>query len=737
MFALLLVAVAAIALCFVVGAPTRADAATYRQWTMQGVTFDDGGAMTGTVTFDGANHIKAFDLTTSGGTLAVYLGASTRYDAGNSHLIKANDGGTISVFDDLSRYIELVFPDTSTAATGDSVALSTSSFECTNCGAYRNVASGSMVAGPALVTLSPGSLPDATGGVAYSQTLTASGATGPYSFAVTSGTLPTGLTLTSAGALAGTPSQYGSASFTVTATDSDGISADQAYTLTVASPTVVLPSTLSAGTFGTAYSQSVAASGGTAPYAYAVSAGTLPDGLTLDAATGALAGTPTAAGTFNFTVRATDSGTGTGPVTGQQAYTLTIGKATPPLQVTAPSTGVVGQAVTASVSGSASGLTVTTSSGSPSVCTVSGTTVTLAHVGSCEVDAAETGDANRNAVTASTTVAVGKAATTTSLAVHQSDLAATVSVNAPGAGTPSGFVIFYVDGLPVGLAPLSGSTATLAYSVPSGAAHQVGAAYSGDADFLGSSASSARHNPTITARVSSPHARTAAGWYRSPITVTFTCTAATAPLTAPCSAPVTLSHDGAGQSVSRTIAATDGGMATVSVTDLNLDQHRPSVRVTGIRNGATYGGQVPTARCVATDTLSGIASCRITRHTSGARTSYVATATDRAGNTASLRGSYSVPGIYLLNTPYSNGTWQVQLGRNYTIVVSDSRVRPYYVDAAPVPQRPHGVDHVFRRIGANRWALTVTIERCMGHDRLWNLGVVTGRTLHSVRVHTR
>ncbi|WP_447406501.1 putative Ig domain-containing protein, partial [Clostridium perfringens] len=68
--------------------------------------------------------------------------------------------------------------------------------------------------------------------------------------------------------------------------------------------------------------------GGVAPYRYAVSAGALPAGVTLDAATGTLAGTPTAGGSFTFTLTATDSSTGAGPYSVSRAYTLAIGAPT-------------------------------------------------------------------------------------------------------------------------------------------------------------------------------------------------------------------------------------------------------------------------------------------------------------------------------------------------------------------------------------------------------------------------
>jgi hypothetical protein len=68
---------------------------------------------------------------------------------------------------------------------------------------------------------------------------------------------------------------------------------------------------LANGTVGTAYSATLAASGGTTPYTWSITAGSLPAGLTLQASTGVINGTPTTAGTYNFTVQVSDSLTGT------------------------------------------------------------------------------------------------------------------------------------------------------------------------------------------------------------------------------------------------------------------------------------------------------------------------------------------------------------------------------------------------------------------------------------------
>ena len=180
------------------------------------------------------------------------------------------------------------------------------------------------------VTVNPATLPNGAVAAAYSQTITASGGVSPYAFTVTAGALPAGLTLSPGGVLSGTPTAGGTFNFTVTATDSSPFpgpfSGSRAYTVVIAPPTISLPATsLAGGTLGAAYSAAITpASGGTSPYAYAVTAGALPGGLALNASTGAITGTPSALGTFNFSITATDSSTGTGPYTATQSYSIVV-----------------------------------------------------------------------------------------------------------------------------------------------------------------------------------------------------------------------------------------------------------------------------------------------------------------------------------------------------------------------------------------------------------------------------
>jgi hypothetical protein len=130
-------------------------------------------------------------------------------------------------------------------------------------------------------------------------------------------------------------------------------SAAATVTITIPPPTLVMtPASLPAVT-SSSYSQALSVSGGTAPYTFAISAGALPAGMTLSSA-GVLSGAPTAAGTFAFTVKATDSSTGTGPFSVAQAYSLTTSLPAPVAQPIA-ATVLAGQALSLNVTQNAAG----------------------------------------------------------------------------------------------------------------------------------------------------------------------------------------------------------------------------------------------------------------------------------------------------------------------------------------------------------------------------------------------
>jgi hypothetical protein len=255
---------------------------------------------------------------------------------------------------------------------------------------------------PAALTITTSSpLPDGVVGVAYSQTLSATGGQPPYSWSIVAGSLPDGLALApSTGVLSGTPSAAGSINFTVGVSDgaqptpqtatktlslavtasapvlnslnpgsaiaggsdftltvsgssfvsnstvrwnganrtttfvsssqltaaipaadiatqgtasitvlNPGPATSNALTFTISGPglTITTNSPLPRGTVGTSYSQTFGASGGAAPYTWSLSSGSLPAGLTLNASSGILGGTPSAVGDSTFTIRVSDS----------------------------------------------------------------------------------------------------------------------------------------------------------------------------------------------------------------------------------------------------------------------------------------------------------------------------------------------------------------------------------------------------------------------------------------------
>jgi hypothetical protein len=179
------------------------------------------------------------------------------------------------------------------------------------------------------VSITTTSLPAAIAGVAYSDSLSASGGTAPFQWSVASGSLPPGITLSSGGVLSGTPSSAGSFPFTVALKDADGATDMQALTLTVAAAVSIATASLPGGTVGVAYSQVLVAAGGTGAYTWSVSAGTLPPGLTLSAS-GTITGTPTRAGAAYFTVVAASGGSrATKPLAIAVVSGLTVTTASP------------------------------------------------------------------------------------------------------------------------------------------------------------------------------------------------------------------------------------------------------------------------------------------------------------------------------------------------------------------------------------------------------------------------
>ncbi|HKT35630.1 MAG TPA: Ig domain-containing protein, partial [Nitrospira sp.] len=162
---------------------------------------------------------------------------------------------------------------------------------------------------PAPPTITTTSLPAGTLGQPYNQTLQAVGGTGARTWSIIVGTLPPGLHLDQAtGVISGTPTAAGTSSFTVQVQDAAGQSDSQALSIVInaSDPPRITTTTLPGGTVGQPYNQTLQATGGTGALTWTISAGALPAMLSLSPQ-GVISGTPTTAGTANFTVRVVDT----------------------------------------------------------------------------------------------------------------------------------------------------------------------------------------------------------------------------------------------------------------------------------------------------------------------------------------------------------------------------------------------------------------------------------------------
>jgi hypothetical protein len=180
-----------------------------------------------------------------------------------------------------------------------------------------------VVTGVAALQITTSSLPGGFIGTSYSQTLVATGGTGTGKvWTLVSGTLPTGIGLSSGGVISGTPTTAATYNFTVRVTDSGSNTTTRAFSIVVTNlnPTITTASPLPGGGVGVAYSTTLAATGGTSPYTWSVVSGALPAGLSLAASTGIISGTPTTVQAPSVVIRCTDAAARTNDKT----FSLTI-----------------------------------------------------------------------------------------------------------------------------------------------------------------------------------------------------------------------------------------------------------------------------------------------------------------------------------------------------------------------------------------------------------------------------
>ena len=177
------------------------------------------------------------------------------------------------------------------------------------------------------VAISTAGLKTAVRGTPYSDSVAATGGLLPYTYTITAGTLPSGLTFNSTtGAITGsvTMATGTSATFTVTVTDSGypAASVSKDFTIMAIDPLVINTSVIQGALQKSSYSAALNGTGGVAPLSWSVASGSLPQGISINATSGTISGTSVPCGTFNFTVQLADNATVSTTV--QQAMQLAV-----------------------------------------------------------------------------------------------------------------------------------------------------------------------------------------------------------------------------------------------------------------------------------------------------------------------------------------------------------------------------------------------------------------------------
>lgn len=222
---------------------------------------------------------------------------------------------------------------------------------------------------PVPLSLASTSFPPATVGTPYSATVTATGGTSPYFFSIVRSSLPAGLQMTSAGAISGTPTKPGTFRIRIRVKDSSSeqLSTTRVFKIVVDPVGMVISTTgLPAASLNNPYAAALATTGGTAPFRWRITSGTLPPGIVMSSA-GYLSGITSRLGVYTFKVKVTDSS----PVKQRSTATMTIIAA----NTAASWSGYVGTGTYTGVTGTFTvPTTVGTGTAGTSVCTTSSTT---------------------------------------------------------------------------------------------------------------------------------------------------------------------------------------------------------------------------------------------------------------------------------------------------------------------------------------------------------------------------
>ena len=203
---------------------------------------------------------------------------------------------------------------------------------------------------PPDLIITTNSLPSGTVTQPYNVTLISSGGSGAKTWDISSGSLPTGLSLSSSGVVSGTPQATGNSSPTFRVRDAgnpqDTATKQLSITINLPARPNITTNSLPNGNFNQSYDRTLGVTGGVTPLTWGVISGGLPSGLSINSQTGRISGTATATGKFDFTVQVTDST----PVTPQSDTAVLSIKIDPPAppSITSPNssslpTGTVNQ----------------------------------------------------------------------------------------------------------------------------------------------------------------------------------------------------------------------------------------------------------------------------------------------------------------------------------------------------------------------------------------------------------
>ncbi len=548
--------------------------------------------------------------------------SSVNIDAGQSFSVTANDPGNLP----------LTWTVTGSSCTGNACGTvsGTTGLTTTYTGpapltapimvTLQAAISGTQSTKTVAITVNPaptisGATPNGTVGTAYSATLTTAGGTGTRTLSLASGSLPAGLTFNAAtGAITGTPTQPGTSNLVFRVVDSSDVpytaTATRQITIGTASVALTAGGNPPAGVVNTPYQSALQASGGTAPYTWTVTSGTLPAGLTLSSG-GILSGTPTMAGTSTFTAQVQDAAGSRATAT----FTVPVTAAQTPVRITlsspAPAVANMPYTGTIPVTGGTGTYNCTISSGS--------LPAGLALGSNCQITGTPT-------TPGSTTVTV--VATDSSNPTNSGSGPVTVTVNPSAVTITAGTLPNGTVGTPYSSAiGVTGGTAPYTCSVVSGSL-PAGLAFGANCIVSGTPTVAGTSTPTVRATDSSNPANSTT----RPVSITISAAAATVTIASPPAATVNTPYTG-------TIPVS-GGTAPYSCS---------------IAGGSLPAGLTLGANCQITGTPISAGSTTVTvtaTDSSNPANSNTAPVTVTV-NPAAVTLSFGTPPTATVNTPYT------------------------------------------------------------------------------------